>query len=155
MTQTEFLRELNDALSGRLDYEVAASHVNYYRGYFREQTALGKSEEEVCASLQEPWLIAKTILSAEEVGEEKKNQSYFERLLKDVKFGEGFFSTDTLKSGTPSEKAILIIVLFAAVCLAFSVISAVVNVLFFPVMIISVICVVWEQIKSFRGKLSK
>ena len=47
----DFFRELEDALRGEVsEYEYRDS-ITYYRDYFREQMASGKSEDEIAAEL--------------------------------------------------------------------------------------------------------
>ena len=41
-------------------------NVNYYDGYISDEVSKGKTEEEVTAELGDPWVIAQTVIDAEE-----------------------------------------------------------------------------------------
>lgn len=47
-----------------------SGNIAYYRSYFAEETAKGKSEEEVIAELGEPRMIAKSIIEAARAAKE-------------------------------------------------------------------------------------
>ncbi len=64
MTRSEFLSQLRDALESDLGSSAVQENVNYYNHYISEETAKGKSEEEVLESLGDPWIIARTIIDA-------------------------------------------------------------------------------------------
>lgn len=61
MNREEFLRQLKEALSGRVSEQIIQENINYYRNYINEQINRGKSEAEVLSMLGDPRLIAKTI----------------------------------------------------------------------------------------------
>ena len=58
----DFFRELEDCLRGEVSEAELADSMNYYRQYFREQRAVGVSEEEIIRSLGSPRLIARAML---------------------------------------------------------------------------------------------
>ena len=64
MTKTEFLRELEEALTGEVSPQMVRDNVRYYKNYIEEEVRKGKREEEVIASLGSGRMIAKTILEA-------------------------------------------------------------------------------------------
>lgn len=66
----DFFRELEDCLRGEVSEAELADSMNYYRQYFREQRAVGVSEEEIIRSLGSPRLIARSIIDAHEAQEE-------------------------------------------------------------------------------------
>ena len=66
MTKNEFLEGLRKALGNDLDRETVQENVVYYDGYISVQVNLGRTEEEVTADLGDPWVIAQTIIDAEE-----------------------------------------------------------------------------------------
>ncbi|MBP5292205.1 MAG: DUF1700 domain-containing protein [Lachnospiraceae bacterium] len=61
MDKTEFLRELERSLSGEMPTETVLENLQYYEGYFRSETAKGRSEKEVLDELGDPRLIARSI----------------------------------------------------------------------------------------------
>ncbi len=65
MTQIEFIDKLNICLTGKVSVSTVQDNLNYYRQYFSEELRKGRSEENICASLGSPQLIAKGILEAE------------------------------------------------------------------------------------------
>ena len=66
MTKNEFLEGLRKALGNDLDRETVQENVAYYDGYISVQVNIGRTEEEVTAELGDPWVIAQTIIDAEE-----------------------------------------------------------------------------------------
>ena len=66
MTKNEFLEGLRKALGNDLNRETVQENVAYYDGYISVQVNLGRTEEEVTADLGDPWVIAQTIIDAEE-----------------------------------------------------------------------------------------
>ncbi|WP_434310931.1 DUF1700 domain-containing protein [Hominifimenecus sp. rT4P-3] len=64
MTREEFIETLEISLQGQVPPEVAASNLRYYRSYISEETAKGRSEEEILDMLGDPRLIARTIVDA-------------------------------------------------------------------------------------------
>lgn len=68
MKKREFMNELMEALKGNVSSQTFNETVEYYENYFRQQKDLGKTEEEICASLGSARLIAKTIIDTEGKG---------------------------------------------------------------------------------------
>ena len=152
MTQREYLSELESMLEGRLDQNIVAGHLQFYRDYINEQIAGGKTEAEVIASLQEPALTAKTILSSEEAGQKREEDSVFGRVKEAAENRSGFFSISTLKNGSVPERAGLIIVLAVILLILLSVVSSLGRILFWPVAVVAVGCTIREFIQSRKGK---
>ena len=65
MTQREFIDKLKIALSGKVSAGTLQENISYYENYFAGELRQGRREEEICASLGSPQLIAKSILEAE------------------------------------------------------------------------------------------
>jgi len=65
MTKSEFLDKLVSCLTGKVSSGTIQDNVAYYEQYFADEIRNGKTEEEVCALLGSPQLIAKGILEAE------------------------------------------------------------------------------------------
>ena len=66
MTKESFLTELEECLAGEIPQAELLDTMNYYRDYFRDEEATGKTEEEILSSLGSPRLIAHSILDAHE-----------------------------------------------------------------------------------------
>lgn len=74
MNKQEFLNRLRAALNGRISPERVNENVNYYEEYINTQIRMGKSEQDVLASLGDPRLIARTII--ETAGQGGQNAGY-------------------------------------------------------------------------------
>lgn len=61
MEKTEFLEQLRQSLSGRIEADKVTDHLRYYEDYINTQMRLGRTENEVLDSLGSPRLIARTI----------------------------------------------------------------------------------------------
>lgn len=61
MNREEFLRQLREALEGKVPDSVIVENTDYYRTYINSQVAAGRSETEVLRELGAPGLLAKTI----------------------------------------------------------------------------------------------
>lgn len=66
MTKAEFLEGLRKALGNDLDRATVQENVSYYDGYISDEVRKGRTEEEVTAELGDPWVIAQTVIDAEE-----------------------------------------------------------------------------------------
>jgi hypothetical protein len=64
MNKEEFFNELGECLEGQVSEKEYRDSVSYYREYFSEQEALGKSEQEILDQLGSPRLIAHSIIDA-------------------------------------------------------------------------------------------
>lgn len=62
MNREEFLRGLQNALSGEVPPSVVRDNLRYYDNYIRSEIQKGRSEEQVMEELGEPRLIARTII---------------------------------------------------------------------------------------------
>ena len=78
MSKMEFLEGLRKALGNDLDRATVQENVNYYDGYISDEVSKGKTEEEVTAELGDPWVIAQTVIDAEEAkrGMSKDGSAY-------------------------------------------------------------------------------
>ena len=65
MTRNEFLQELRRALENDLSGNIVKENVEYYSQYITEEVSKGKSEEEVLLMLGDPWVLARTIIDAQ------------------------------------------------------------------------------------------
>lgn len=64
-SKESFIKELSDALSGSVPSDKYYEVIHYYEGYFSDEAKKGKSEEQICASLGSPRLIAKSIIESQ------------------------------------------------------------------------------------------
>lgn len=64
MTKSDFLAELRAHLIGRIPPEDLEGHISYYENYINSQMRMGLSEEAVINGLNNPALLAKSILAA-------------------------------------------------------------------------------------------
>ena len=62
MTRDEFLQELRIALQGRIPQAQVNEQLKYYENYIIEESRKGKTQEQVLRYLDNPRLIAKTII---------------------------------------------------------------------------------------------
>ncbi|CUX23388.1 DUF1700 domain-containing protein [Clostridium sp. C105KSO13] len=65
MTRSEFLRELRRALENDLSGSIVQENVGYYDQYITDEISKGKSEEEVLQMLGDPWVLARTVIDAQ------------------------------------------------------------------------------------------
>lgn len=94
MNREEFLRQLQEALVGRVPDQVVQENIIYYRRYISEQISGGKSEPEVLRMLGDPRLLAKTIEGtskfASNRGEAQKNYSDYTNTSFDGNFSSSY-----------------------------------------------------------------
>lgn len=75
MNRREFLKKLKEALENDLSGSVVQENINYYDQYISDEVKNGKSEEEVIAMLGDPWMIARTVIDAAEMGIHQESYS--------------------------------------------------------------------------------
>lgn len=112
MNMEEFFRELEECLRGEVtEYEYADS-MAYYREYFREQKAAGKSESEIIHSLGSPRLIARSIIDARGVSEEERmSGGFYDAEREEYTEREESRGTDIKRRGMDTAKGIIAIIL--------------------------------------------
>ncbi len=82
MTRNEFLEQLRSALSSSLSAAAVQENVNYYNMYIEEEVKNGKDEAKVLDMLGDPWILARTIIDAQDgtdrttVYESQRNDYY-------------------------------------------------------------------------------
>lgn len=76
MTKKEFLDGLRISLSGNVPNSEIENKIQYYKDYFSIEEKNGRSEEDICAELGDPKLIAKTIADTNTIQEESSDNSY-------------------------------------------------------------------------------
>lgn len=68
MRKAEFLKELEDALTGEVSAAVMRENLNYYSQYISSECLKGRSEEEVIREIGSPRLTARTIIDSSAAG---------------------------------------------------------------------------------------
>lgn len=139
MTKNEFLTQLKSALQENLNSNAVQENMDYYNRYIIEETAKGKSEEEVVGMLGDPWILARTITDAsdgtdwetvyESGNSSASDSSYTDRgYQKSNKGGHGF--------GIHNWVRVILLILFVVMIfmLIFSIISGLVS-FFAPVLV--------------------
>ena len=104
MTKSEFLAQLKKALQGNLSSSAVQENMDYYDRYIIEETAKGKSEQEVVDMLGDPWILARTITDASdgtdwetvhEAGSDRGASSYEDRGSQQDRKGTHMFALNT------------------------------------------------------------
>lgn len=101
MGKAEFLKILEDQLSGQMDRGEILSNLNYYGDYIDSQIREGKTEEEVMEELGDPRLIARTLLDVEEQTEGESGQEAYGDFA-----GEVYEDGETVREESPEEEMI-------------------------------------------------
>lgn len=65
MTRSEFLKELRQALENDLSGSIIQENLSFYDQYITGEVQNGKSEEEVLQMLGDPWVLARTVIDAQ------------------------------------------------------------------------------------------
>ena len=65
MTKETFLSQLGSALSGNMDSGKVNENLRYYSEYISGEVQGGKTEEEVLQMLGDPWILARTLIDAD------------------------------------------------------------------------------------------
>ena len=79
MNKDEFLRRLEDALSGEVPASVIRENLNYYADYLSQELGKGRTMDEIIEEIGEPNIVARTIInSAEAAGETGDGHGSFE-----------------------------------------------------------------------------
>ncbi len=91
MNKDEFLRRLEEALSGEVPASVIRDNLNYYADYLSQELGKGRTMDEIIEEIGEPNIVARTIIdSAEAAGET----------------GDGYGSFEDASRGTMTEEAL-------------------------------------------------
>lgn len=76
MSREEFLRGLENALSGNVPPAVVRDNLRYYDDYIRSERQKGRSENDIMDELGDPRLIARTILDTTPEAAEGEYEEY-------------------------------------------------------------------------------
>ncbi len=154
MTKSEFLAQLKTALQGNVSSRTVQENMEFYDQYIIEETAKGKSEQEVLSALGDPWILARTITDAndgtdQETVYESEGSAYYsgrEGGERGRQPGVHVFGLDTWW-----KKLLLILAVVMVVLLIFSIISGLVS-LFAPIII--PVLIVMFVVRLFGGRRS-
>lgn len=76
MSREEFLRGLENALSGNVPPAVVRDNLRYYDDYIRSERQKGRSEDDIMDELGDPRLIARTIMDTTPGAAEGEYEEY-------------------------------------------------------------------------------
>ena len=68
MNKDEFLRRLEEALSGEVPASVIRDNLNYYADYLSQELGKGRTMDEIIEEIGEPNIVARTIIDSAEPG---------------------------------------------------------------------------------------
>lgn len=170
MTRNEFLQQLRKALENDLSGNVIQDNVDYYSNYISDEVRNGKSEEEVLGLLGDPWVLARTIIDAQDgtddtiihdaAGESKsgygsKNNGYggngYDRTGQRTERQEEP-RTNKYSFDTWWKKLLLILVIVMAVVIVISIVTGLIRVLAPIIIPIFIIILVIRAIGNRRSR---
>ncbi len=124
MNQEAFIREFQDALAGKVSDHIIRENTEYYRNYIRTQMNQGKTEKEVLGTLGDPRLLAKTVVESQKFSREE--QSAYREYQGTANEQESYNSEELRENKVRKVPGwliaiLVILILFAVLRLAFSV----------------------------------
>lgn len=155
MNREEFLARLKTALGGNINSSLVQENLDYYNNYITEEMRKGKSEQEILEMLGDPWILARTIIAANDGTDRETvyeaggtSSSYSEK-----KTGESAKGglLDLLRMDTWWKKLLVILVVVMVVLLVVSIVTGLVRLLaplVLPLMIVALIVRVIGKRKS-------
>ncbi len=106
MSKLEYLKQLEDALSGKISAAELNDIIRDYAEYFEEGKKQGKTEDEISKNLGIPFEVAEQILNSDkEVKSEKTG--FFEQAAQRIKKIFKSAAADSVKAGTGAAKGLL------------------------------------------------
>lgn len=157
MTRIEFLQQLRQALENDLSGSVVQENVDYYNQYISDEVRKGKSEEEVLRMLGDPWILARTVIDAQD-GTDRS--TVYEAGGSTYTDYEGGRSTQKESGGqkmhgfgfdTWWKKLLAVLAVIMVIVIIFSIITGIVSLLAPIVVPIIVIMIVIRLISGRRG----
>lgn len=151
MTKETFLSQLGNALSGNMDSGKVNENLRYYSEYISGEVQGGKTEEEVLQMLGDPWILARTLIDADngtdretvyETGGTYENQSAGRNRNGDAGGKEQ-------ESGKWWKKLLLVLFVIMIVLLVFAIISGVIRI--FAPFVLPILLVILV-IRILKGK---
>ena len=105
MNKDEFLRRLEDALSGEVPASVIRENLNYYADYLSQELGKGRTMDEIIEEIGEPNIVARTIInSAEAAGETGDGHGSFEDASPRDDDRRSTYSQGSYQMSRPSEQ---------------------------------------------------
>ena len=157
MTRIEFLQQLRQALENDLSGSVVQENVDYYNQYISDEVRKGKSEEEVLRMLGDPWILARTVIDAQDGTDRSTVYEAGGSTYTDYESGR---STQQESGGqkmhgfgfdTWWKKLLAVLAVIMVIVIIFSIITGIVSVLAPIVVPIIVIMIVIRLIRGRRG----
>ena len=143
-----FIEQLAECLQGEVSQEEIAETLSFYREYFTEEEAKGKTEQEICTSLGSPRLIAHSIIDAHEEAVSGTTTGYYDAETDEYEDGSRGSNSSILN---PNMKTLLAKGRTLVTILAVIVVGAFLFRLFLPVILIGV--GIWAIRSLFRKNL--
>ena len=164
MNKDEFLRRLEEALSGEVPASVIRDNLNYYADYLSQELGKGRTMDEIIEEIGEPNIVARTIIdSAEAAGETGDGYGSFEDASPRGDDRRSTYSQESYQNGsTPNIhyfdlnkwywKLALVVLLFLVISVVFSIMGSVFYLLIrFSGPILMCLIIYW-LFKNFRGR---
>lgn len=143
----EFLSKLREALEMDLSSSKVEEQVRFYRQYINEEIGKGRTEAEVMEELGDPWVIARNILSTEEM--EEKGEYVYEEPSKSYEreqaahAGINIYPIDSWW-----KKALIILTVFGILSLIFAILSGILRLIApiaVPIILIVLLVKIWKK----------
>ena len=147
MSRNDFLAKLKEALEMDLSSSKVEEQVRFYRQYINGETGKGRTEAEVMEELGDPWVIARNILSTEEM-EEKGEYVYAEP---SEEYGNDYSSHTGIHIYPIDswwKKTLIILAVFGILSLIFVILSGILRLIVpivIPVILIVLLVKIWKK----------
>ena len=164
MNKDEFLRRLEEALSGEVPASVIRDNLNYYADYLSQELGKGRTMDEIIEEIGEPNIVARTIIdSAEAAGETGDGYGSFEDASPQDDGRRSTYSQGSYQNGSAPNihyfelnkwywKLVPAVILLLVFLVVFSIMGGVFYLLIrFSGPILMCLLIYW-LIKSFRGR---
>ena len=164
MNKDEFLRRLEEALSGEVPASVIRDNLNYYADYLSQELGKGRTMDEIIEEIGEPNIVARTIIdSAEAAGETGDGYGSFEDASPRDDDRRSTYSQGSYQNGSAPNihyfdlnkwywKLALVVILFLVISIVFSIMGGVFYLLIrFSGPILMCLIIYWI-VKNFRGR---
>ena len=162
MSRDEFLRGLEEALSGEVPAAVIRDNVSYYGSYISQEMGKGRTMEEIVAEIGEPRIVARTIIdSCEAAGETGGAGEYRETAYEDSSRRQDPYEQRPGTDGSGPKihyfdlskwywKLLLVVILVLAGMLVFTILGGVFALLVRFAGPILMICLIYWIVKNLR-----
>ena len=137
MSKDEFLRRLQDALSGEVPASVIRDNLNYYADYLSQELGKGRTMEEIVEEIGEPNIVARTIIdTAGAAGDARDTYGTFEDASRADDDRRNTYSQKSSQGGFAPKihyvdlnkwywKVLLVAILFVVISVVFSVLGGI------------------------------